>query len=61
MFIELSIERLGLSRPRLAPAVWRSVRVYPGWAPVLSSSQPRSAATSASCRVIIRSASLDCA
>ncbi|WP_225976742.1 hypothetical protein [Streptomyces griseus] len=30
---ELSGERLGLSRPRLAPAVWRLVRVWPGWAP----------------------------
>ena len=51
--------RLGVSRPRLAPAVCRLVRVNPGWAPLLIRFQPFCAARSARCMVIIRSASLD--
>jgi hypothetical protein len=51
--------RLGLSRPRPAPAVCRLVRVNPGCAPSLIRFQPFCVARSARCRVIIRSASLD--
>ncbi len=51
--------RFGLSRPRLAPAFCRFVRVNPGCAALLIRFQPRWLASSARCKVIIRSASLD--
>ena len=41
----LKTDRFGLSRPRLAPAVCRFVRVYPGWAATLFRSQSRSEVT----------------
>ncbi|MEU5998238.1 hypothetical protein ABZ837_10445 [Streptomyces sp. NPDC047197] len=37
---EASGENLGLSRPRLAPAVWRLVRVQPGWAACSGAARP---------------------